>query len=602
MKRPYKSPPPPKRLLTIGAVTLLFLAIPLSIYISQQRSQLKSRAQVSGGLYVSPSGSDTNSGTSTGAPFKTIQKALDVVQPGTTINLAAGTYLQDAITKRDASSSAPIIITGPAGAIVKGAGASRIFEINHDYYNLSGFTIDGLHGSSGSITGYRDKLIYVMSKVARNGVTGLKITNMAIKNAGGECIRLRYFAAGNEIANNNITTCGVKDFKFSNGGKNGEGIYIGTAPEQWGTNGAPTSDPDVSRDNLIHDNTFDTQGNECVDIKEASTANIIERNTCTGQKDPESGGFDSRGNGNVFRDNTTYGNLGAGIRLGGDTASDGINNDIYGNTIRDNQKGGIKFSRSPQGKICGNTMSNNTGGNSVGTYASQFNPTAACPGGGTPSPSPTRIPTSTPTPTPTPTPTRPPIPTHTITPTSTPVPGNTGISLNLLLHGLGRGGDSANPNGGGNPTPLRPQRNVVVEVFNSQNQQVLTKNGTVNFNSTAGNFTGSIDAGVLATGVYSVKVKSDQFLKTLVPGIQTLTRGGANQLPQATLIAGDSNSDNKLDILDYTIIVDCFSDFAPAANCTNSAKKQSADLTDDGNVNQFDYNLFLRELTNIQGQ
>jgi hypothetical protein len=27
-----------------------------------------------------------------------------------------------------------------------------------------------------------------------------------------------------------------------------------------------------------------------------------------------------------------------------------------------------------------------------------------------------------------------------------------------------------------------------------------------------------------------------------------------------------------------------------------------ADLTDDGNVNQFDYNLFIRELTNLGGQ
>lgn len=36
-------------------------------------------------------------------------------------------------------------------------------------------------------------------------------------------------------------------------------------------------------------------------------------------------------------------------------------------------------SSAPQGLVCGNTMSGNTGGNSVGTYAGQFNPTAACP-------------------------------------------------------------------------------------------------------------------------------------------------------------------------------------------------------------------------------
>ena len=69
--------------------------------------------------------------------------------------------------------------------------------------------------------------------------------------------------------------------------------------------------------------TFDTQGNECVDIKEGATANVVEHNDCTGQKDPESAGFDSRGSGNVFRFNASYANLGAGVRLGGDSEADG---------------------------------------------------------------------------------------------------------------------------------------------------------------------------------------------------------------------------------------------------------------------------------------
>src|SRR5262249_45151635 len=89
---------------------------------------------------------------------------------------------------------------------------------------------------------------------------------------------------------------------------------------------------------------------------------------------------------------------GAGIRLGGDGPSDGIGNDVYANVIRDNQAGGVKVQRQPQGKVCGNTMANNTGGESVGSYGDALHPAAAC--DDTPAPTPTAIaaPTSAPQP------------------------------------------------------------------------------------------------------------------------------------------------------------------------------------------------------------
>lgn len=323
--------------------------------------------------YVSPSGSDSNSGTSSGAPFATIQKALDTAPRNATVHLASGTYLQDAMTIRSG-----VTITGPATAVVKGAGNSRIFQVRHDGVTLDGFTIDGLHGSSTSASGYRDKLIYVMSTSPGDGVGTLTISDMTLKNAGGECVRLRYLVTNADVHDNTVGPCGIFDFKFAGGGKNGEGIYVGTAPEQQGENGAPDDQPDRSRNNRIHHNTIATAGNECVDVKENATANIVEYNDCSAQKDPSSGGLDARGSGNTFRYNTIHGNTGAGVRLGGDTETDGIDNDVYGNTITGNAAGGIKFMRTPQDEICGNTMSANTGGNSVGTYGADFNPTAAC--------------------------------------------------------------------------------------------------------------------------------------------------------------------------------------------------------------------------------
>src|SRR5262249_35218623 len=162
-------------------------------------------------------------------------------QPGETIVLAPGAYLQDIVSRRAGAEGAPITIKGPAEAVLKGGGNGRIFEINHDYLTLDGFTIDGLWGDAGSASGYRDKLLYVLGKAPRDGVSGLRVLNMTFKNAGGECLRLRYFAQHNEIAGSTFAGCGVHDFKFNGGGKNGEAIYIGTAPEQRGDGKNPTT-------------------------------------------------------------------------------------------------------------------------------------------------------------------------------------------------------------------------------------------------------------------------------------------------------------------------------------------------------------------------
>lgn len=326
--------------------------------------------------YVSPNGHDNGNGAKS-SPFKTIQKAVNNAVPSDTILLEPGDYYEDVISKRSGTKNLPIIIKGPQDAVVKGGGKARVIEINHSYITLTGFTVDGLHALAQSPSGYRDKLIFILGKEQRSGVTGLTIANMTIKNAGGECIRLRYFAQKNEIRNNTIQNCGVYDFVFNQGGKNGEGVYIGTAPEQRIDGKNPTKDIDSSNQNWIHHNIFNTQGNECVDIKEGSEENIVEYNECTGQKDVESAGLDSRGNKNVFRYNKSFGNNGAGIRLGGDTENDGTDNNVYFNLLLDNKSGGIKVQRTPQGIICGNTLSGNFG-NAVGNFGSRFNPTKLC--------------------------------------------------------------------------------------------------------------------------------------------------------------------------------------------------------------------------------
>ena len=326
--------------------------------------------------FVSPDGDDAGDGSSPDRPLRTIQRALDAAAPGSVVQLAPGSYLQDIQTRRDGLPGSPITISGPPEAVVRGGGAGHVVEVDHNHHVLSGFVVDGLFGERDSPDGYRSKLLWIQGR-ERNGVSGVSVENMVIRNALGECVRLRYFAVANEIAHSTIANCGLEDYEFGGDGKNGEGIYIGTAPEQRDNGVNLTDDVDRSSRNWIHDNHIDTQANECVDIKEGAVGNIVEGNSCTGQRDPDSGGFDARGSGNVFRLNDIFGNLGPGIRLGGDRPNDGTHNDVHDNTIRDNEGGGVKFVRVPQGKICGNTMSGNSR-DAVGDFADRFVPGAAC--------------------------------------------------------------------------------------------------------------------------------------------------------------------------------------------------------------------------------
>jgi hypothetical protein len=203
------------------------------------------------------------------------------------------------------------------------------------------------------------------------------------------------------------------------------------------------------------------------------------------------------------------------------------------------------------------------------------------------------------------------VPTNVLTsvPTSTPISSptigqqnTTKLALTVFLHGIGKGGDNVNMTSTGNFSPLHPQRNITIELFDSNNQLVTTRSGTVTFSSTNGNFIGTIDIGNVGTGVYTGRIKAATYLRKSLSGIISLSTGQTKTITPISLITGDSNNDNQLSILDYNLLLDCFSDLSAARNCSDSNKKVATDLTDDGNVNQFDYNLFLRELSVQTGQ
>lgn len=276
-------------------------------------------------------------------PGESLAATVAAAGPGSVIVVKPGVYREQLVTAQSGTARRPIIIRAEPGAVVQGEGHGRLVTVTHNYWQIEGLELRGA-----------DTLLWLQ------GADHNRITRNYFHHAQGECIRAKYHADHNVFERNRIEHCGGKDFGGGGPGKNGEGIYLGTAPEQLSKN--PTPEADHTNANTIRRNTFLTQGNECVDIKEGSSLNIVEFNDCTGQRDSESGGFDSRGNNNTFRYNKSYNNRGAGIRFGGDTAADGINNEAYGNVLTGNQQVALKVQRLPQGLICGNTASDNTGG------------------------------------------------------------------------------------------------------------------------------------------------------------------------------------------------------------------------------------------------
>ncbi len=220
----------------------------------------------------------------------------------------------------------------------------------------------------------------------------------------------------------------------------------------------------------------------------------------------------------------------------------------------------------------------------------------------TSTPVPTKKPTATIAPTlpPSPTPTRIPVVRPTLQPTPTINPSATNLALSIGLHGIGRGGEKLSATASGNLDPFRKQRVFTVVVRNLDNQQVASASAMLTYNDQLGTYQGYIPVTNLTSGQYTFVLRTANYLGQSIPGVKQITQQQANALSSISLVAGDANNDNKVSVLDYNVLMDCFSDLTPPKACTVD-KRNATDLNDDGYVNQVDYNFFLRELSVFEG-
>jgi hypothetical protein len=141
-----------------------------------------------------------------------------------------------------------------------------------------------------------------------------------------------------------------------------------------------------------------------------------------------------------------------------------------------------------------------------------------------------------------------------------------------------------------------------VEILDGNGVVIKTVSGTITYGTTTGTFSGRFDLGTAwNTALYNIKVLTPSYLKRQLSGIQTITAGAENTTPSENMVAGDVDHDNKLTILDYNLLSTCYTFPGTVSKCSD-ADRLSTDLTDDGNNDEFDQNLFLRELQVSPGQ
>ena len=204
--------------------------------------------------------------------------------------------------------------------------------------------------------------------------------------------------------------------------------------------------------------------------------------------------------------------------------------------------------------------------------------------------------------------------TSSVTPTAVVLPtlSSTTLSFTLVLHGVGSGGDNPNPTGNSlsNKNPLHPQRNLDVQIINTDNQIVASGTAAISYDNGTGTFTGKMGLpNNITAGNYNIKVKTDRYLRRLVPGVQQIKAVQDNTVATAQMVAGDTNGDNFLNVIDYNALLDCgYGEVNPlpitdanstynGKNCQVHTPTINVDIDDNGIVNSSDYNLFLRELS-----
>jgi hypothetical protein len=152
-------------------------------------------------LYVSPSGSDSNSGSAQ-APFRTIGKAASVAKPSTTVHVAAGTYGNVTNSKSGTVAGRLRFVSDTKWAAkIVGTGTESHFNNTGSYVDIVGFDISGT-GRLG-IVNYGS-----FTSIEGNHVHDLKISGGCNGDGGAGIVDANYTATDDDIIGNVVHDIG----------------------------------------------------------------------------------------------------------------------------------------------------------------------------------------------------------------------------------------------------------------------------------------------------------------------------------------------------------------------------------------------------------
>lgn len=274
-----------------------------------------------------------------------LEKALADARPGDQIRLADGVYAGNFLAGVSGTPDHPILLCGSRKAILQGTSLASGygFELTASYWVLSGFRVTGSQKGIVVQGGNHDLL-----------------DRLEVDHVGQEGIHFRKASSDNVLRASSVhdtgTGPGSKDKGF------GEGVYLGSAVNNWPLYGVDGG-PDLSDRNQVIGNTIGPNtAAECIDIKEGTTGGIVSHNIFdgTGMSGDNSADswIDVKGNGYRVENNDGSHALADGFQVHVAVAGWGTGNHFSGNTMSDVPGFGINVASGTAGTVvaCDNTV------------------------------------------------------------------------------------------------------------------------------------------------------------------------------------------------------------------------------------------------------